>query len=151
MRGRVKSSKHPLIYDHITWIFYWRLTLWWSVICLYWDFTFLISDVVIRAVVMWRRDRAWLFSVAVRVHVWHPVDPGSSLGGVTTLCEGPPGRLTPVWGALDGRSTCGCARNTCVREAQGCASRRWGQCDDVIVTTDEYVLWLPCISKLSSF
>ena len=65
------------------------------------------------------------------MHVWHPVDPGSSLGGVTTLCEGPPGRLTPVWGALDGRSTCGCARNTCVREAQGCASRSGGQCDDV--------------------
>ena len=27
--------------------------------------------------------QAWLFGVAVRVHVWHPVDPGSSPGGVT--------------------------------------------------------------------
>ena len=57
---------------------------------------------------------------AVRVHVWYPVDPGLSPDGVTTLslrykwcqkwdglleviggvpvklCEGPPGRLTPV-------------------------------------------------------
>ena len=33
--------------------------------------------------------RAWLFGVAVRVQVWHPVDPRSSPGGVTTslLCE----------------------------------------------------------------
>ena len=29
--------------------------------------------------------RAGLFGVAVRAHVWHPVDPGSSPGGVTTL------------------------------------------------------------------
>ena len=65
-------------------------------------------------------QQAWLFGVVVRVHVWHPVDLGSSLGGMTTLSfatngvrngmacheviggvavklyEGPPGRLTPV-------------------------------------------------------
>ena len=29
--------------------------------------------------------RAWLFGIAVRVQVWHPVDPGSSPGVVTTL------------------------------------------------------------------
>ena len=73
------------------------------------------------------------------------------IGGMPVkLCEGPLGWplcewSTCVWGALDGRSTVGgCARNACVREAQGCASRGWGQCDDVIVTTDAYVIWLPC-------
>ena len=29
--------------------------------------------------------RAWLFGFVVRVLVWHPVDPGSSPGGLTTL------------------------------------------------------------------
>ena len=55
------------------------------------------------------------------------------IGGVAvTLYEGPPGRLTPVWSTLDGRSTVGgCARNAYVHEAQGCISRSGGQCDEV--------------------
>ena len=38
--------------------------------------------------------RAWLFGVAVRVRVWHPVDPGSSPGGVTTLSLR---YISPIW------------------------------------------------------
>ena len=36
--------------------------------------------------------QAGLFGVAVRAHAWHPVNPGSTPGGVTTLslCYNPP-------------------------------------------------------------